>query len=1049
MEWSDVKCWDKNKFICKKTNQKTNYKPLYDDEVKTLNMQTANQISMHDKQQSTLNVNNNNANIDKQQSTLNVNNNNANITNINRDNTNNENIQKTTNVNNVLTDSKAVINELRPTVSSADAMSRLTSDQSPATYYPTPITFNTGIDANKQISIMQSLVNQSFISDVHRGGNGGPSPEKQYSVQIGSNDSPVVSSNIIAAIDPPAANIVNFFGKQVNESNQYQLNPENKMLHALNETMQQREILMQKLPQNMATSQQVYDGSNQILLPTAVKPQPKDGLLDHTDVTGNLEMHGPSTEQSSDMDGGIHSNLNINLNSLSAHHGLGVTEKQFQNPEDLLSSNPHFKLAKQIAESLAPNIVKDYAVKFLPDISLVRRICGASCGEAASKMEFGNPSELGEVCGRSCAKSLLAMSPSQFLVILQKNKLLDEETEKQRYDKARNTAIATIQPSLQPNVVNPDLPHTSETAMYPPGVSEADMHHPHVNGADINYPHVNEATVDPSHVSETGMSHPHESEASMPVALKPEEQPSENKPLLNEQEQQALENALKKLSHLKNPVNYMYGPLIVGDTHFYHPAIPVGHVDTETAHPAFPGMYNENGHVFPDMHGGNDHDMPSIHDGNNPVLPSIYNNTDNDSANMHDVNDHTSTMHAPPEMNNGLPQAYAGAYPPEYGHGNNWHGAYGNSHSFPNPEEHDTNVVEPSEHDTHGSLSPEQNSESTIQPQATSPESHVDQDHTPSLPQGVVDNHVVVGPPSLPLISGTPVQADPGSVPLIPQINPATHGMLYAGGGALNEPLNAYKGLRGDHDDMAKYPQPANGFTGNEYGTREMHDISSDDQSHDRLENSAHNMNYDRDWNGESRSKPSVGQDGIQINPNGVDSTAPSVKEMEKGISEFIKDNIKKNIKIEMKDRNQGDAETTIKEQKEMDVTDKRDKSKHKKNGNPKEDFPSEELLKYKRKKLDWLKTKIKQYRSYLHSLVDSESNGNEKVGDWFGDKDENWDQVEESIVKKFEQKDGSDIIADGVKNLVKPDDDILPTGTTGFEQFIKMQGLQFKCQGH
>ena len=76
--------------------------------------------------------------------------------------------------------------------------------------------------------------------------------------------------------------------------------------------------------------------------------------------------------------------------------------------------------AKQLANQIAPQLAKAYSKKFEPDMQMIQALCGRFCAKTVVAFPDGNPQQLGEACGRLCAESLLKGSPQDVMNMMAK-----------------------------------------------------------------------------------------------------------------------------------------------------------------------------------------------------------------------------------------------------------------------------------------------------------------------------------------------------------------------------------------------------------------------------------------------------------------------------------------------------------------------------------------------------------------------------------------------------------------------------------------------------
>ena len=72
-------------------------------------------------------------------------------------------------------------------------------------------------------------------------------------------------------------------------------------------------------------------------------------------------------------------------------------------------------VAKQLANELAPQLARAYAKKFEPDMQMIQALCGKFCGTAVVKFQNSDPEQLGRACGKVCAESLVKGTPQDVM----------------------------------------------------------------------------------------------------------------------------------------------------------------------------------------------------------------------------------------------------------------------------------------------------------------------------------------------------------------------------------------------------------------------------------------------------------------------------------------------------------------------------------------------------------------------------------------------------------------------------------------------------------
>lgn len=346
MEWSDVRCWNEYKYICKNSNDKTSHKPLYEEELNKLNQH----VQVHDIPDTA------------------------------------GHLPCDSVTNNIISTSSRSSTNVNNGISSEN---RKPQNKSIGSFADVPLKENVGMNnVENQRNIETEMGEKSNSRDlspalshfkkVHAGGNGGPSTQnikQAFNFQQGKAS---VSSDLKA-------------------------------------------------------------------------PDRKDGLLGSGQGVDFVSLQGKALGDT----GYTTNNLLTNINNLNSPFGPNVTiGSDDGTPPNLLNylANPHFNLAKSIAEKIAPDIIKDYSAKFYPDILLVQNICGKTCGDAAAQMKLGNSKELGDVCGRSCANSLLSMNPMEFMTVIGKIKDGEKSKDDEKFKNARQLAIDAVNKILAPLV---------------------------------------------------------------------------------------------------------------------------------------------------------------------------------------------------------------------------------------------------------------------------------------------------------------------------------------------------------------------------------------------------------------------------------------------------------------------------------------------------------------------------------------------------------------------------------------------------------------------
>ncbi|XP_057297863.1 uncharacterized protein LOC130628852 [Hydractinia symbiolongicarpus] len=344
MEWSDVRCWNEYKYICKNSNDKTSHKPLYEEELNKLNEHVQAP-----------------------------------------DIPNTAHLPSASVANNVLSTSSRSSTNVNNDIGSEN---KNLQNKSIGRFTDVPLKESVGMNNTENLRDIETELGKksnsrdlspalSHFKEVHAGGNGGP------------------STQII---------------KQ-----------------AFN------------LQQEKAVSSD------------RITPDRKDGLLGSGQEVDFVSLQSKALGDT----GYTTNNLLTNINNLNSPFGPNVTTSSDDgNSPKLLNflANPHFNLAKSIAEKIAPDIVKDYSAKFYPDILLVQNICGKTCGDAAAQMKLGNAKELGDVCGRSCANSLLSMNPMEFMTVIGKIRDGEKSKDDEKFKNARQLAIDAVNKILAPLV---------------------------------------------------------------------------------------------------------------------------------------------------------------------------------------------------------------------------------------------------------------------------------------------------------------------------------------------------------------------------------------------------------------------------------------------------------------------------------------------------------------------------------------------------------------------------------------------------------------------
>lgn len=217
--------------------------------------------------------------------------------------------------------------------------------------------------------------------------------------------------------------------------------------------------------------------------------------------------------------------------------------------------------------------------------------------------------------------------------------------------------------------------------------------------------------------------------------------------------------------------------LIDGESHFHHPAVPIGKIG--------PGSQQGYPYNTQEQAGSGSHRIPT-------TVQQYYHQPLALDESHFGLDKHTTAantaVHAAPPENTYENQHYI---LPVYEHENS---AF--THQDESIRAHDNSDTPYSTmHGTEHFSKPDE-SDSTQETTISLP-THLNINAHP-LQNDVNKFEFLVNSKQIPVTIG---------VPWIPQVNPAVHGVMYAGGGPINEPLNSYEGLRGDYNNLERFHQ--------------------------------------------------------------------------------------------------------------------------------------------------------------------------------------------------------------------------------------------------